>query len=769
MTGYKAREQPQLRNSLLKGETLKSHMLELFKDELGEYEGSLDNMPATETRGPSGSATAHTASRSTARLADSTVHYQPLLLTSTIAPVYPPLARANPPTTPAYSRTLDTPSFGSSPVYEHPPIVPPHDSPRSPPTRRTYLPSPSPALQESPHDENRQWSDRHKWLCHTGPSALVTSSRQNTAYKQTFFTERKRLNGCDETYVLPSPGSSLTPHVFSTSSPSHSSTSPPYLPTLPADADLQPSSSLWHPDVAVTATSPSYSTSSPAYGDPIFFSSSSTISDESLCRQNVSVPQHTKFVQNDQAGAFHRTYPPPGMRVPTYMWTSYPSYLSIGMTTLPLPAMPYTRDVVRASSGLYSTNSGAWLPTNWSNSAVRPRHRGGRPRPVDQDIVRERTTSKEHVGSVNGRFYHFAHEEAWGASLLPIHVSTPLQVSYRRAHLDDIIGQKRHNDHFRYDDLPLELKQRILMHAFEDTDSGVSCTASINLPMPEPKIHGVKHLRAMVRLPPAFKQLFVSKRFVEEALPVFIIRYGLSFTDVRLATHPSPLGYSSTSPIASAIQAITFRSQKASALDGGTRRWAHILTRLLPRALPNIRRIDIVDRYDMYWGPKEDRDAFGSLGKNLFHWAHPWATLTQAGFEALQPAHGKPQAALPEDLAELVREQASTFQVIPQAKLKKGVRVNTAPVWEGCKVQICTRLTVFCGLNERDGNLGPGVCGRLLAMIITFDRQTMEIIDVEDSDNYKDNKSYRFWRRLHLVATESPRRTDVGASRSKGR
>lgn len=83
--------------------------------------------------------------------------------------------------------------------------------------------------------------------------------------------------------------------------------------------------------------------------------------------------------------------------------------------------------------------------------------------------------------------------------------------------------------------------------------------------MPEPTMYGVKHLRAMVSLSPAFKQLFVSKGFLEEAFPVFTIRYGLSFTDVRLGDRPSLTGYSSTSPIASAIQAITFRSQKASA------------------------------------------------------------------------------------------------------------------------------------------------------------------------------------------------------------
>lgn len=171
----------------------------------------------------------------------------------------------------------------------------------------------------------------------------------------------------------------------------------------------------------------------------------------------------------------------------------------------------------------------------------------------------------------------------------------------------------------------------------------------------------------------------------------------------------------------------------------------------------------------MYWDPKEDRDAFGRPGKGLFHWAHPWATLTQAEYKALQPAQGKPKATLPDDLADLVREQASTFQGIWRGKLEKGVRVDIAPIWKGCKAQLCTRLTVFCGLNERDSDLGPGVCGRLLAMIITFDRQTMEIVDVEDSDSYKDNKSYHFWRQLHLIATGSVRPTDIGASRPQGR
>lgn len=120
--------------------------------------------------------------------------------------------------------------------------------------------------------------------------------------------------------------------------------------------------------------------------------------------------------------------------------------------------MPYKRYVIRAASDLDSTTPEVWLPINWASSAVGPRHRGGRPRTVDQETMRGRTTDKEHVGSVNGEFYHFAHEEAWGASLLPMDVSAPLHVSYRRAHLDDDIGQKRHYGHFRYDDLPLELK-----------------------------------------------------------------------------------------------------------------------------------------------------------------------------------------------------------------------------------------------------------------------------------------------------------------------
>lgn len=265
MTNYKARNQPQLTDPLLKSEALESHMLEQFKDEIEKHKEPSNNMPATKTRGQSSS--------------------------------------------------------------------------QSTPT----------VLRESPHNEICQWSTRHRWLCHMRPSVRVTLNRQNSVYKETFLTGSRRLGGYDGTYSLPSSGSSLraaaykpipspfhlpTSPPFSTSLPSYSPTLAThdtrlrsYSPTSPAGADISQSYAI--------LSSP-YTVTSPAFimqHDRTFLTfhpSSLPICEETLYYQNVAVPQRNRFGGNNPPEAYHRTYPGPGTPVPSYLWVSYPSCLSIG-------------------------------------------------------------------------------------------------------------------------------------------------------------------------------------------------------------------------------------------------------------------------------------------------------------------------------------------------------------------------------------------------------------------------------------------------------
>jgi len=296
-----------------------------------------------------------------------------------------------------------------------------------------------------------------------------------------------------------------------------------------------------------------------------------------------------------------------------------------------------------------------------------------------------------------------------------------------------------YQNHFRYSDLPLELKQKILGYAFDDLDGPLPGKMRISFGMvgeigllPEPSDRDW----ALITLPFAFKQFFASKRFLEEAIPIFVLDHEIRFLEVKRAWRPEKALSRHPGPVSTTLREIFSRTTKIS-LDYYPTRHTDPVTWFC-KVLPRLRRIDVVDKDVICWRPGADGDAHAYLTTSLFDWGEPRATLTQADLAALRPGPGKVNSVLPNDLFTLMQKQNIFFDSSWESFTRALKIEGSIP-----KVQLCTCVNVACGLNEKTSKLGSGVRSGLLLMYLTIDQASLEIVGLEENKSHEDIESYR--------------------------
>ena len=158
-----------------------------------------------------------------------------------------------------------------------------------------------------------------------------------------------------------------------------------------------------------------------------------------------------------------------------------------------------------------------------------------------KDAIPKYDCRREQVGSVNGRYYHFYNEERWGTPLLPIGQSHPRPLTMRK---DDLQEQERGREYqkilrrdeitnfSRYEELPDELKIRILELLFEDDFEveklhGLTATGDMKLCVPTFKAtinqshESSSSMVFKIMFTAHFVQLFTSRRFLKMAIPIY--------------------------------------------------------------------------------------------------------------------------------------------------------------------------------------------------------------------------------------------------------
>lgn len=286
---------------------------------------------------------------------------------------------------------------------------------------------------------------------------------------------------------------------------------------------------------------------------------------------------------------------------------------------------------------------------------------------------------------------------------------------------------------FRYNDLPLELKQKVLEFVFQGVEFQQSYTVVYN----ESFWRDVS-LELFIRLPSTIKQLFVSNAFLAEALPVFAKTYTLPLLDYRWASSP-PDARPKDVPITSVLPIILSQVRGVSDVDIAA---FPGLSALVTGTMSKLRVLELVDKEPIYW--KLQYSSWHA--SKLFRWGNPIGILTRSQLQAISTLSTTEHLTLPDDLHEEMKKRATTIH--QQHNHPRGPHppgTSAVCINEKFGGRTYLRFTVFGALVEDTEALDAGATGRLLAISVRYDLQNFGIVQMEEVVARKDNESYQFW------------------------
>ncbi|KAK5956765.1 hypothetical protein OHC33_002253 [Knufia fluminis] len=504
--------------------------------------------------------------------------------------------------------------------------------------------------------------------------------------------------------------------VMPPSFPSSYLMSPSFRPTIPADQPSHPSS---------TSTSLAYQPS-PPYPLPPY---------PSPPPYRPTAPSYTPKLSSMGTSTSYSTSRAPHYPAPPLPASATSSYCPMS----PLSYRP-TVPSYSPTSPAFSPSSSISTKTSQTYSSPRPSYDLEPP-----DVAYRHTyylpryCPKPHAGfateavrSYQGQNYRFAEEEVWAVPLLPIGSARPLPISMRADKTGNAAARYRWMP-FRYNDLPLELKQKVLEFVFQGVEFQQSYTVVYN----ESFWRDVS-LELFIRLPSTIKQLFVSNAFLAEALPVFAKTYTLPLLDYRWASSP-PDARPKDVPITSVLPIILSQVRGVSDVDIAA---FPGLSALVTGTMSKLRVLELVDKEPIYW--KLQYSSWHA--SKLFRWGNPIGILTRSQLQAISTLSTTEHLTLPDDLHEEMKKRATTIH--QQHNHPRGPHppgTSAVCINEKFGGRTYLRFTVFGALVEDTEALDAGATGRLLAISVRYDLQNFGIVQMEEVDARKDNESYQFW------------------------